>query len=221
MNADPIDPSAMVDSLVPKGGPPVSNAEGSPVLVKRCACCQVQKHADEFTKNKHGPGGLGSYCKACHNQMRREWRASHPDQLRQINAKWKQKHPDKVHFYDREYRRAWRAAHPEHRIAQRKSAQLWNRNNPVKVKTFTLNYRAKKRNAPGADYTTAQHIKWRWEMWGGRCWICGAPATCTDHVKALAVGGSHWPANLRPCCGPCNSSKGAKRLITKPKKETP
>ena len=31
MNADPIDPSAMVDSLVPKGGPPVSNAKGSPI----------------------------------------------------------------------------------------------------------------------------------------------------------------------------------------------
>ena len=35
MNADPIDPSAMVDSLVPKGGPPVSNAEGSSLSLPR------------------------------------------------------------------------------------------------------------------------------------------------------------------------------------------
>lgn len=40
--------------------------------------------------------------------------------------------------------------------------------------------------------------------------MCGAPATCTDHVVALVSGGSHWPANLRPACKPCNLTKGGK-----------
>lgn len=40
------------------------------------------------------------------------------------------------------------------------------------------------------------------------CWMCGAEATCMDHVVALCNGGSNWPSNLRPACGPCNGAKG-------------
>jgi 5-methylcytosine-specific restriction endonuclease McrA len=49
-------------------------------------------------------------------------------------------------------------------------------------------------------------------MWGNKCWVCGEKATATDHVKSLFRGGSHWPANLRPICKPCNSKKGRKAL---------
>lgn len=46
-------------------------------------------------------------------------------------------------------------------------------------------------------------------MWGDRCWLCGVEATAMDHVKPVAKGGLHVPANLRPICKPCNSRKGA------------
>ena len=49
-------------------------------------------------------------------------------------------------------------------------------------------------------------------MWGGKCAYCGAPATAIDHAIALTRGGTHWPANLRPSCKSCNSSKGKKKL---------
>jgi len=61
--------------------------------------------------------------------------------------------------------------------------------------------------APGAGYTTPEHIAGRWAMWGDRCYLCGDPATATDHVIPLSYGGTHWPANLRPICTWCNSSK--------------
>lgn len=45
---------------------------------------------------------------------------------------------------------------------------------------------------------------------GGCCWICGGDFEAWDHVKPLAAGGPNILANLRPICGTCNSTKGAK-----------
>ena len=44
---------------------------------------------------------------------------------------------------------------------------------------------------------------------GRVCWRCGGYATTVDHVIAVVLGGTHDLANLRPCCGHCNSSAGA------------
>ena len=67
-------------------------------------------------------------------------------------------------------------------------------------------------NALGYAYTTAQHIQGRIEMFGGLCYVCHHPMQAIDHVIPLAKGGPHWPANLRPICKACNSSKSALRL---------
>jgi len=59
-------------------------------------------------------------------------------------------------------------------------------------------------------HATAAQIAARVAFYGGLCWICRtAPYTAIDHVKPLAVGGSNWPANLRPACTSCNARKGA------------
>jgi 5-methylcytosine-specific restriction endonuclease McrA len=39
---------------------------------------------------------------------------------------------------------------------------------------------------------------------------CGQPATTVDHVVSVARGGTNALSNLVPCCGPCNSRKGAR-----------
>lgn len=52
----------------------------------------------------------------------------------------------------------------------------------------------------------------RMSMFGDVCWLCGDPIhqdRHIDHVKPLAAGGAHTPANLRPTHGTCNMSKGA------------
>ena len=67
--------------------------------------------------------------------------------------------------------------------------------------------RQRLRAAAGYRYTKKHHIEARWAMFGNKCWMCGKPANGTDHVKPIAKGGSHWPANLRPACRICNSTK--------------
>lgn len=39
------------------------------------------------------------------------------------------------------------------------------------------------------------------------CWMCGGPKECTDHVKAVGIGGWDALSNIRPACRSCNSSK--------------
>lgn len=81
----------------------------------------------------------------------------------------------------------------------------YRRENPTRRSANEQRRRAAKRSAAG-DCSAAQ-LEARWAYYGGRCWCCGAAAEATDHVKPLAKGGSNWPANLRPICTSCNSSK--------------
>jgi len=66
-------------------------------------------------------------------------------------------------------------------------------------------WQIRKENADGM--TTQEQLQARWDYYGNRCYICGAPAEATDHVIPLNKGGSDWPANLRPICKHCNSKK--------------
>jgi 5-methylcytosine-specific restriction endonuclease McrA len=59
---------------------------------------------------------------------------------------------------------------------------------------------------------TVERLNERLAMFGDYCWMCGEPIHAgklnIEHVKPLAKGGAHTPANLRPSCAQCNSSKG-------------
>ncbi len=50
-------------------------------------------------------------------------------------------------------------------------------------------------------------------VFDGRCAYCDAPATEIDHIVPVTRGGGHTYLNVLPACKPCNSSKGAKRLV--------
>ncbi len=90
---------------------------------------------------------------------------------------------------------------------RRRQEKRWGEKN-----TATRRYLRRKHRAPGYGYTTSEHIRLRWQMWGDRCYLCGAPAEATDHVIPLSRGGAHWPSNLRPICRSCNSAKKARSL---------
>jgi len=70
------------------------------------------------------------------------------------------------------------------------------------------NRRVRKNGAAG--YASAEQIAARRDYYGGRCYICGEEAAAMDHVIPVAKSGSNWPANLRPICKRCNSTKSAK-----------
>lgn len=85
---------------------------------------------------------------------------------------------------------------------------------PDRIRAYGRASDAKRRSrtlsAAGHGYASKAMIDARWEMFGGKCWVCGGPAEAVDHVKPLSKGGSNFPSNLRPACTGCNSSKGAK-----------
>lgn len=60
-----------------------------------------------------------------------------------------------------------------------------------------------------------QHQKFSaaiYDLYGDRCWLCGRSGADTiDHIVPVLWGGSDHPANLKPACRSCNSSRGAER----------
>ncbi|MGO4298483.1 HNH endonuclease [Glutamicibacter sp. MCAF14] len=164
-----------------------------------CAACQTVKPLEDFPKASDRHRGVASYCRSCTSSLRS---TRYRDTLNTQQRRWLDANPGKRTEYSRRYAQA----NPKKRKELRARLRA---NNPelyaAIAKTGENNRRARERNAPGSA-TTAQILA-RWEYYGGKCWICGAPAEHIDHVKPLAKGGSNWPANLRPACAPCNLSK--------------
>ncbi len=155
---------------------------------KRCSRCGIVKPVSEFGKDASRKDGLNVWCKSCKRECDRQYYKSHAGEI-----------ANKKHQY-------W-ADNVEEIAAYR---HQWWIDNPDKARAYLARRRAMLRGAPGWDYTTAAMIAARWEMWGNLCYICGEPATATDHVKPLSKGGAHFPCNLRPICDHCNSVKGNK-----------
>jgi len=127
--------------------------------------------------------------KESHKAYSEQWRAANPDKVRGYWRQWRERNPDK----------------------SRESVRDWARRNPEYNANVKKRRRAQKMNASAIKFTFEQ-----WEQkksyWGNRCYLriadrCTGEATTMDHVKPLIVGGPHMLANLRPACGPCNSSK--------------
>ena len=167
-----------------------------------CADCRVWFPTSGFAPDRRARDGCQSYCRECmakrikrsydlyaenRRKAARAWRETYPERQRAAKQRWEAQNRDKKRAMDRRYRLRNLA---RIRIADR--ARLYKR-------------RARLAAAKGS--ATPEQIRLRWEFYGGRCWICGARATTPGHVIALAAGGSNWPANLRPACLPCNSSK--------------
>ena len=155
---------------------------------------------------------------------------------RERYAKWRENHPERARELGRESQRRWAATHPQQAkekwtrtnalrislehdahlteeewaalrpLRRAHSEALWRASHPDERRRARARRRAREAGAQGE--ATAAQIRQRWLFYGGRCWMCGAPATAMDHVIPLAGGGSDWPSNQRPACGFCNSSKG-------------
>lgn len=142
------------------------------------------------------------------NASRREWNARNKDKVSAYNRRWREAHPE---AYEASWK-AWREANPERDKANRKAAMAaWRRANPEVVQFHRLKRRALIAKASTVPFTVEQ-LAARLSMWGGHCWLCGAPgADSVDHVIPIIAGGPHILANLRPAHRSCNSSKGAKK----------
>ena len=132
------------------------------------------------------------YSKANREKTReasRAWALANPERVKQNNQKWKADNKEHCNAYMRQ----------------------WVLDNPEQWNAHRNQRRALSKGASGR--ASSDQIAARVAMFGGKCAYCRtAPHEAIDHVIPLSRGGSNWPANLRPVCRPCNSSKSDKTL---------
>lgn len=169
--------------------------------MKTCTKCSLEKPLPEFSKDKKTRDGLHIWCKMCCRDYNRLWREEHKKEVIVCSMRYRNKNSKKIAAYDKTYQENNRE-----RISRWKKE--YHRKNPKKALLGGIRRRACKAKAEGQ--ATLEQIKSRWDLYGGLCYLCGDKGTDTDHVIPLSKGGTNWPANLRPACESCNSSKHAK-----------
>lgn len=170
---------------------------------KHCSICKQWVPLTGYHKRARVTDGLNAVCKECAKAATRRWYAEHRQKMALYNRMYHAAHRKEAN--ERRRQRWW--AHRDEEMATHKA---WAKVNKAAVMACIARKRSRYRLAAGTGYTTKEHIQARWELYGGRCWICGAPATAIDHVKPISKGGANWPCNLRPICKSCNSKKHAK-----------
>ncbi len=193
-----------------------------------CRECGITKSMSEFGKNRTRKDGLEVRCKDCINAYRREYYAKNREKILAVNAKWyvknkerciahitkwQKENPEKVELYrikrlamHADEIKAYQAKYSAENVDKLSVYKVkYSVEHPEMMRAGRNRYRARKANAEGD--ASAEQISARWELYGSMCYICGSVAEETDHVKPLLVGGSNWPANLRPICKRCNKVK--------------
>ena len=146
----------------------------------------------------------------------RIWHLANPDTVKETQRRWHENHPGLAVKRNKEWRKnnrarsnsfskKWALANPESVKARQ---QRWASEN--KLKCCLYQHERRKRKAKAAGTSSEVQVIARLALWGFNCWLCQKPYQAVDHVIPLAKGGTNWPANLRPACKSCNSSKGAK-----------
>ncbi|HAM40542.1 MAG TPA: hypothetical protein DCP69_04205 [Candidatus Omnitrophica bacterium] len=192
----------------------------------RCTKCGETKPVSEFYRHISHKNGLSNQCKICVRSEQRTYYAGHKEAVaeygrsRREDATYRQsrrtymstygpayyeRHKDRI----REEHHSWQASHRESVAERNRIARRTERGRALGIACWHR-YKGRKEGALGYDYTTAEMIAARCEMWGGRCYVCGGPMQAIDHVKPISKGGAHLPCNLRPICKSCNSSKNAR-----------
>jgi len=167
-----------------------------------------------MTKKPHMARGL---CKHCYSW----WWKNHPRNRapllkRRKELYWanREEELEKRAAYraaNRDKCRAWAEKYRKNnREKVRASGKAWRIANHEKELAIQRNRYARKKELKGC--ATSDQIEARIEYYGGLCYACGGPYEVIDHVIPVSRNGTGWPANLRPMCRSCNSSKNNKLL---------
>lgn len=196
--------------------------------LKKCRDCAETKPVTDFPK-RAGLDGYRPYCKECKKARHDAWLEANRDAVNAQRKAFYEANRDRINKtraadyiarrdellaakradYQKNperYRTRSRSRRSEHPAENYFYAKRWRERNPGKARIQAHRRRAREVNAAIVPFT-AQQLRQRWEVFGGRCYICGEAASATDHVKPLACGGPEILSNLRPICRRCNSAK--------------
>lgn len=179
--------------------------------------------------------GLQPKCRDCVKAYRAAYYQKNQDRLRQYSVDFYTKNADHVKNYQKEYAaknpekiqnrgKQWRelnrpllldkkrAYYEANKEAIKPKFKAYRAEHPEYGRMSCHKRKARLKQAVGT-YTRQQFLA-KIEYHGSRCYLCKTPLTIKelhmDHRVPLSRGGSNWPANLAPACGPCNLSKGRK-----------
>lgn len=150
-------------------------------------------------------------CRDCKRVWQNEYRKAHPEIIKASRIRYRLKHSQsyKARSLARSYK--YKKKHRDRvNAAFRKKLKNLSGEGRARYRAIRANVRAKRQNVKG--HTSAAQMAARWQLFGGKCYICKALATDTDHVIPLSRGGTNWPSNQRPICRSCNAKKHATPL---------
>jgi 5-methylcytosine-specific restriction endonuclease McrA len=135
----------------------------------------------------------------------REWRAKNHEKLLEAERIRYAKNPKK--FLDRA--KAW---HEKNKEKAREAYRNWKSVNYERVLDQNRN-RASQRRANGGSFTIQEWYEIL-DKYGHKCLRCGRSDVklTIDHIKPIALGGTHTADNIQPLCSSCNSSKQASEI---------
>lgn len=187
------------------------------MIPKYCRTCQKEK--TNFGRRKGTKDGLDWTCKDCKSTQQKIYRSKKGNSYMEPTKRWRSLNKEnerktKKEWYlknrDQELQRAknW---HRNNSVKSRQLHKEWRENNRDKVRLQNQTRRSRRHNAAGL--CTLEQLRARIDFYGGKCAYCRINLySDIDHVIPLSKGGSNWPANLRPSCQTCNSSKNDKDL---------
>jgi 5-methylcytosine-specific restriction endonuclease McrA len=187
--------------------------------MKRCGHCDEHKPTSEFYVDRRNRDGLWGTCKACVRARAKaidtpEKRAQGVERSRAYRLTPAGKAARRREYDNNRATILARVGKWQQENRERSAAtkRRWAEKNPEQRRMVARLHSQRRRVALAAtaDLVTDEAVQARIAYFGERCWCCGEPWEQLDHVKPIAKGGPHLPANLRPICAPCNRSKSAK-----------
>lgn len=160
-------------------------------------------------------------CWQCHRERRAQFRADHPDAVKQTKAASYLRNRDIVLAYVKAYQaknattiqkrqKAFRQTNKE-RIAKRQAS--WSKANRHLLRIHERRRRDRKRGATGSHtYADIQDIgrMQRWRCANPVCRVSVHSGYHIDHVVPIALGGTNDRRNIQLLCAGCNQSKHAR-----------
>jgi 5-methylcytosine-specific restriction endonuclease McrA len=165
-------------------------------------------------------------------EQKRAWRLRNPDKVESYRRKhylehkedyitkalvWRDKNPKRFKENQKKH-----DATPKRKAKERVSRKVLRESDPEKARTISRRKAHRRRALNPEGHYTEEQLQARIDLYGGRCYLCdcdwdalpaksdaqpGEHYKTIDHVIPLSKDGTNWPANLRPACDRCNSSK--------------